>query len=166
MELFLTSCRSIVVLGALFLLTFFFTTPVWAQQSNYTWKERGCAVDIRLRAPGDVFILSGLFPELDWFKKDINVEGVPTLKGVECVFGDLISVVLSLAGVVLFIMLIYGGFKYLTAGGDPKALEGAKGTLSHAILGLIVLVLAFIILKVIAEVTGVSSILNFQIYRP
>mgnify|MGYP001607593183 CR=1 FL=1 len=94
------------------------------------------------------------------------VGDVPTLKGLEAVFSNVVSVVLSLAGVVLFIMLIYGGFKYLTAGGDPKALEGAKGTLSHAILGLVVLILAFIILKVIAEVTGVSSILNFQIYKP
>lgn len=94
------------------------------------------------------------------------VDGAVTLKGLEVVFSNVISVVLALGGIVLFIMLIYGGFKYLTAGGDPKALEGAKGTLSHAILGLVVLVLAFIILKVIAEVTGVSSILNFQIYRP
>ena len=93
------------------------------------------------------------------------VDGVPTLKGLEAVFSNVVSVVLGLSGVVLFIMLIVGGFKYLTAGGDPKALEAAKGTLSHAILGLVVLVLAFIILKVIAEVTGVSSILNFQITR-
>lgn len=53
-------------------------------------------------------------------------------------------------------MFLIGGFKYLTSGGDPKALEGAKGTLTHAILGLIVLVFAFLILVIIQAVTGVN----------
>ena len=35
------------------------------------------------------------------------VGDVPTVKGLEAVFSNVVSVVLSLAGVVLFIMLIY-----------------------------------------------------------
>lgn len=86
----------------------------------------------------------------------IDATDVATLKGVECVFENAVSVILALAGIVVFIMFLIGGFKYLTSGGDPKALEGAKGTLTHAILGLIVLVFAFLILVIIQAVTGIN----------
>lgn len=84
------------------------------------------------------------------------VGDVATIKGVECAFANFISVILALAGIVVFIMFLIGGFRYLTSGGDPKALESAKGTLTHAILGLIVLVFAFLILVIIQAVTGVN----------
>lgn len=81
---------------------------------------------------------------------------VATIKGLECAFGNFISVILALAGIVLFLMLVVGGFRYLVSGGDPKAVEAARGTLTNAILGLVILVLAFLILVFIQEITGVN----------
>ncbi|MEK7521333.1 MAG: hypothetical protein AAB599_00825 [Patescibacteria group bacterium] len=83
------------------------------------------------------------------------VDGVATLKGVECAVGNLLGAVLGLAGIVLFIMLIVGGFKYMTSRGDPKAVEAAKSALSHAIAGLVILVLAYVILLIIEAATGI-----------
>jgi len=51
---------------------------------------------------------------------------VAKLSDLEGVFGNVVEVVLALAGIVLFIMLLSGGFKYITAGGDPKGIEGAR----------------------------------------
>lgn len=81
---------------------------------------------------------------------------VPTLQYLETIFGSVISAALALAGIVLFIMFLFGGFRFLTAGGDPKAVEAAKGTLTHAIAGLIILLLAFLILQFIKVITGVD----------
>lgn len=81
---------------------------------------------------------------------------VATLQGLECAFANIISVVLGLAGIVVFVMFLIGGFKYLTAAGDPKAVESAKGTLTHAIAGVVILILAFVILVLIYNVTGVN----------
>lgn len=81
---------------------------------------------------------------------------VATIKGLECAFGNFISVILALAGIVLFLMLVVGGFRYLVSGGDPKAVEAAKGTITQAILGLVILVLAFLILVFIQKITGVN----------
>lgn len=89
---------------------------------------------------------------------------VATIKGLECAFGNFISVILALAGIILFVMLVVGGFRYLVSGGDPKAVEAAKATLTHAILGLVILVLAFLILVFIKQITGVDVTI-FRITR-
>lgn len=80
----------------------------------------------------------------------------PTLDKLGDVFGSLVSAILGFAGIVLFILLISGGFKFITSGGDPKALEGAKKTLTYAIGGLIILLLSYLILVLIQEITGVN----------
>ncbi|KKR86283.1 MAG: hypothetical protein UU32_C0018G0007 [Candidatus Woesebacteria bacterium GW2011_GWB1_41_10] len=72
------------------------------------------------------------------------------------IFGNLVSAILGFAGIVLFILLISGGFKFITSGGDPKAVEGAKKTLTYAIGGLIVLLLSYLFLVLIKEITGVD----------
>lgn len=94
-----------------------------------------------------------------------NVQGVPTLRGLEGIFENLISVVLGLGGIALFIMLIIGGFKYITSGGDPKSAETAKKTLTYAIGGMLLLASAFLILQLIKEVTGVN-VTEFKIFIP
>ena len=91
---------------------------------------------------------------------------VPTLQDLEIVFGDIVRMILGFAGITLFIMLLVGGFKYITAGGDPKGVEGAKKTLTYAIGGIIVIALSYLILVLISTITGATGILNFQVYRP
>lgn len=81
--------------------------------------------------------------------------GVATLKCLECIFQSIFNIVIRLAGIAVFIMIIIGGFQYLTAGGDPKKAESAKNTLTYAILGLALLILAWFILKFIEIFTGI-----------
>ena len=92
-------------------------------------------------------------------------KGAATIKGFEKIFSNLITVALEFAGIILFIMFLVAGFKYTTSQGDPKALEGAKGTLTHAIIGLIILILATVFLSIIGVVTGVNT-LNFKVTQP
>ena len=85
-------------------------------------------------------------------------QGTPiaTLAGFECLLNNVLSIALTGLGLVMFVMLVVGGFKYLTAGGDPKAMESAKGTLTWAIAGLILAILAWFILSAIQNLTGVN----------
>lgn len=87
----------------------------------------------------------------------------PTLDQLEGVFTSLISALLALGGVVLFIMLLTGGFKFLTSGGDPKAVEGAKKTMTTAIAGIVLLAASYLILKILSDITGVIDITEFNI---
>jgi hypothetical protein len=70
------------------------------------------------------------------------------------VFNNLVSAILGFAGITLFILLVLGGFKFITSGGDPKAIEGARNTLTYAIIGLVVLLLSYLVLVLIKQITG------------
>ncbi len=96
----------------------------------------------------------------------MNGEPPAQLTGLQHIFANVISIAIGLGGIIFFIMFVAGGFSYLTAGGNPQAVEGAKKTLTYAILGLVFVAIAFLILRLISQFTGVTSILNFQIYQP
>lgn len=93
-----------------------------------------------------------------------NQGGVPTIAGVAELFQNVASAVLGLAGIALFIYLLIGGFKYLTSGGDPKAVEEAKKTLTYAIGGIILIAAAYLILKFIETFTG-APVTQFKVIQ-
>lgn len=87
---------------------------------------------------------------------------VATISCLEPLFAKVVQAAAALAGVALFVMLLVGGFKFLFSGGDQKQLEGAKGTVTHAILGLAVIAVAYLILRTIEVFTGVR-VTNFSV---
>lgn len=68
----------------------------------------------------------------------------------------IINLSVGAAFIALFIMLIVGGIKYLTSGGEPKPLSSANNTMTWAILGIIFLVIIWLILLLIKAFTGVD----------
>ncbi len=60
-----------------------------------------------------------------------------------------VQIALSLAGLIAILFLIIGGFRYVTAAGNEDASETAKKTILNAIIGIIVIILAYVILRVI-----------------
>ncbi len=99
----------------------------------------------------------------DCFESTVaNADGVATIKCLVPLFENLIKGVLALSGVALFVMLVVGGYNFLLSGGDPKKLEAARGTLTNAVIGLVVIVLAFLIIKTIALFTG-APVTKFEL---
>ena len=91
-----------------------------------------------------------------------EAQDVAQISCLEPLFKNLVQTVVAFTGVALFVMLLVGGFTFLFSGGDQKKLDQAKGTLTTAIVGLVVIVSAFLILKTIQVFTGVP-ITKFQI---
>lgn len=90
-----------------------------------------------------------------------------TIQNLELVFENVVRVIIALGGMGFFVMLLTGGFKYLTSGGDPKAVDGAKNTLSYAVGGLLLLAFAFLILQIVGTLTGTTdNVTNFRIFKP
>jgi len=96
-----------------------------------------------------------------------NVSGTTPaqLSDLEVVFANIVAAILGFAGIALFILLIIGGFKYITAGGDPKAVDGAKKTLTYAIAGFVLIASAFLILRFIEVFTGLN-VTVFRVFQP
>ncbi|MDP2932872.1 MAG: hypothetical protein Q8N81_01965 [bacterium] len=91
---------------------------------------------------------------------------VATIQSLECIFANVLAVVVPLLGLLAFILLLMSGFKYLTSGGDPKAIQSAKLGITFSILGLALIIGSWLILKLVGEFTGVSDILKLQIPGP
>ncbi len=71
-------------------------------------------------------------------------EGAVEIQNIVSVAINIISIIV---GVVAVIMIIWGGFKYITAGGDSGNVTTARNTIIYAIVGLVIVALAQFIVQ-------------------
>lgn len=71
--------------------------------------------------------------------------------------GKIINVAFGLLGIVFVVLILYAGFTWMTAQGDTKAVDKAKTMLTQAVIGLIIMVLAYsitgFVMRSISEAT-------------
>lgn len=76
--------------------------------------------------------------------------------------GKLISAIISLvfivAALIFFFMLITGGIQWMTSGGDKAATESARGRITSALIGLVIVFAAWAIMMLIQTFLGISII--------
>lgn len=89
-------------------------------------------------------------------------QGAATIKGIECLFENIISPIPALLALVAVGMIIMAGIRLLTAGADPKAYKSAWDTFTWAVIGLILLSVAWLILVLIKNFTG-ADVTTFSI---
>ncbi len=57
--------------------------------------------------------------------------------------------IIGIAGLSAFVMLVWGGFQYLSSAGNPTAISDAKDRIKSALLGLLIILTSWLILQVI-----------------
>ena len=67
-----------------------------------------------------------------------------------------IPLIFTFAGLALFGYLIYGGFKYLLALGDEQSIGEARGTITNALIGFVVVFAAYWLTKLFGAILGVA----------
>ncbi|HAC56370.1 TPA: hypothetical protein DCF80_02620 [Candidatus Saccharibacteria bacterium] len=60
---------------------------------------------------------------------------------------DVINILLFIIGAVAVIMIIVGGIRYTTSGGDQASVTSAKNTILYSIVGLVVAIMAYAIVN-------------------
>jgi hypothetical protein len=70
------------------------------------------------------------------------------------VFQSAVTWVAIIGGFLAFIAIIIGGFKYIMARGDPKAVSSAQSTITWAVVGLGIIIVAWLVLVAIQQLTG------------
>jgi hypothetical protein len=91
-----------------------------------------------------------------------GTKDVATIQGIECLIGNVLSIAITIIGIAAFVMFLIGSFRYLTAGANTKGVESGKNAISFAILGIVVALASFVILRFISQFTGVTNILQFN----
>lgn len=79
--------------------------------------------------------------------KDISGEGTK----VQNLISNIINVISVIVGAVAVIMILFGGFRFVTAGGDTNAVSSAKNTIVYAIVGLIIVAFAQVIVRFVLQ---------------
>ena len=81
----------------------------------------------------------------------------PHPAAILCPFARLLNIAVWLAGAAFVIMVLMTAYKYSTAQGDPKAMQGAKNTLTYAVYGLMVVIGLFSIALIAGNLLGVGG---------
>jgi len=73
----------------------------------------------------------------------VNIPDFPDL------LGRVIEIFLAFAGAIALIFLIIGGFQYIGARGNEEATERAKKTVTGAVIGIVIIIMAFAIVTIV-----------------
>ena len=69
------------------------------------------------------------------------------LSKINKIVKTIVNLLSAIVGLVAVIMIIVGGFRYITSGGNDTSVTAAKNTILYAIIGLVVVALAQIIVR-------------------
>ncbi len=72
--------------------------------------------------------------------------------------GVLLQTIIIVAGLGTFVFLILAGVQFITSSGEKVQLEAARGKITAAILGMVIVSGAYVITRVLETVFGVSIV--------
>ena len=112
------------------------------------------AAAVALAAPAAVLAATNVVPS--------NIAGIDN---VLVIVRGVIRFILVLAFIVAFIMLLVGGVRWILAGGYEKAVSGARNTITAALIGLVIILVAYAIIRLV-EVFFSANIISGDVSIP
>lgn len=82
---------------------------------------------------------------------EVDSAGNTAADRIDEIVSQVINILSLAVGVVAVVMIIVGGFKYITSGGDSGNVTGAKNTILYAVVGLVVVALAQVIVRFVVS---------------
>ncbi|MBQ3293921.1 hypothetical protein IJG96_02195 [Candidatus Saccharibacteria bacterium] len=90
-------------------------------------------------------------PASNLINNGINATNLNGGNNLEGTVTNVINVVLYVVGILAVVMVIIGGVKYTTSGGDQAAVTSAKNTILYGIIGLVIAILAYAIVNFVVR---------------
>lgn len=76
------------------------------------------------------------------------------------IIGSIIPYVMTAAGMMLLLYIIFGGLTLMLAQGDPKKVQLAKARITNAAIGFVIVLVSYWIVQLVAQVLGIEEIQN------
>ncbi|PIZ00399.1 hypothetical protein COY62_02755, partial [bacterium (Candidatus Howlettbacteria) CG_4_10_14_0_8_um_filter_40_9] len=67
---------------------------------------------------------------------------------------NIVNYILLFAAAIAVLFLIIGGIKYIVSQGNEKAVESSKHTILYAVIGLLIIILSFVIVRFVLNQAG------------
>jgi len=93
---------------------------------------------------------------------DANFSGTNTTLGDFLTRSHLLEYVFGAAGIALLIFMIIGGLQMMLSRGDPKAMQGAQAKITNALIGFVIIIIAFFVVQLVGQLFGLQNNTNFK----
>lgn len=87
---------------------------------------------------------------------DQTVQNTQVANSLNQLVSGIISFITIIAGLWFFIQFIIGGFQWISAGADKGLLEIARLRMLHAVIGLLIVVISYILVGLIGNIFGLN----------
>ncbi|MFA6306505.1 MAG: pilin [Patescibacteria group bacterium] len=104
--------------------------------------------------------------EGDWWQR-VNDGGLnqvgqaydgSTPRDIRMTIVDIIKIVLGFLGIITVVIILYAGFKWMTAGGNEENVATAKKMLINAVIGLVIILSAYALATfIISYIVGATT---------
>jgi hypothetical protein len=111
-----------------------------------------------LTVPGVVFAQTFMQKIQGGAKAAATPAGYGSGPPLETMIGNAIGALLTFVGVILLVIMIYAGFLYMTAGGNPEQVKKAREWIINSIIGLVIITASYAIVNfVLNSFTGATT---------
>ncbi len=113
---------------------------------NKTFKQ---VATLTVLALSVLMIVSPFFAAADMLPTPTEITGAATSTNASALLATVTQWILGIVAAVAILFIIYGGFRYITANGNSQQMETAKNIIIKAIIGLVIVVVAYVIVQVV-----------------
>lgn len=99
------------------------------------------------------------------FAQTLNIDNQYSITGtvgkftnIGSILNEAVPFIFAFAGIGLLLMLLAAGFNFLTSAGDPKKLETGKQRLTNALVGFLVIFVAYWAVQMAGVIFGIKEI--------
>lgn len=99
------------------------------------------------------------------FAQTLNIDNQYSITGtvgkftnIGSILNEAVPFIFAFAGIGLLLMLLAAGFNFLTSAGDPKKLETGKQRLTNALVGFLVIFVAYWAVQMAGMIFGIKEI--------
>ena len=117
--------------------------------------------------------MTNLLSQIDFAKITVPTSspGLINVNKADLTIGEVISTIIpyifGAAAIALLIYLIIGGFQFMLSRGDPKASQAAQAMITNAVIGFVIIIIAFLLVQLIGQLFGLGTSSSFgQIFLP
>lgn len=99
---------------------------------------------------------TGLGPFSNLFNSDKYAAAKDIVGGISSLIGFMTIV----AAIWFLFQILFAGYQWITAGGEPKKLAEARDRIVHAFIGIVIVIAAWSLLAVVGQFFGFNSLVN------
>jgi len=101
-------------------------------------------------------LVKQVLAEVNLYDTYLPAKGLGANPTLSTLINPIIANVLIISGIVAFGAILFSGFTYITGAGDKNKITQASQALTYGIIGLVVVVAAFIITKLMGAILGIN----------